>query len=166
MPCLKMKAQTMDLNTTLLAKQPFFERLSERQLETLLEDAMPATFQTDDVIFKEGDPANRFYLLLSGEVILESRSAEYEDEHKPVLIETIGEGDVLGWSWMFPPYHWHFDARAASSVKAIFFYGTRLRERCEKDHALGFELVKMAAEVATRRLEATRRRLLERKNAP
>lgn len=156
----------MDLNTALLAKQPFFERLSERQLETLLEDAMPATFQTDDVIFKEGDPANRFYLLLSGEVVLESRSPEYEDEHKPIPIETIGEGDVLGWSWMFPPHYWHFDARATSPIKAIFFYGTRLRERCEKDHELGFELVKMAAEIATRRLEAMRRRLLEAKNAP
>lgn len=161
-----MKAQIMDLNTMLLAKQPFFERLSERQLETLVEDAMPATFQTDDVIFKAGHPANRFYLLLSGEVVLESLGPAYEDEHKPVLIETIGEGDVLGWSWMFPPYHWHFDARAISPVKAIFFYGTRLRERCEKDHELGFELVKMAAEVATRRLEATRRRLLDVANTP
>ena len=155
----------MNIDTALLAKQPFLKGLPERQLEMLLEDTMPATFQEDEVILTDGGPANRFYLLLSGEVVLESHSSEYGDEHKPVSIETIGTGDVLGWSWMFPPYHWHFDARATSPVKAIFFYGTRLRERCEMDHELGFELMKRVAEVVIHRLQATRRRLLEARNA-
>jgi CRP-like cAMP-binding protein len=165
-PVGKTRGQIMNVDTALLIKQPFLKGLRERQLETLLEDTMPATFRADEVICKEGSPANRFYLLLSGEVAVESCSSEYGDERKPVSIETIGEGDVLGWSWMFPPYYWHFDARATSPVNAIFFYGTRLRERCEKDHELGFELMKRVAEVAIRRLHATRRRLLEAKNIP
>ena len=156
----------MDVNVTLLAEQPFLAGLPERQLDTLLRDAMPVTFQANDVIFKEGEPANRFYLLLSGEVVLESRYPQRQGGYKSWSVEIIGPGDVLGWSWMFPPYRWHFDARAVSPVKAIFFYGTRLRERCEENHELGFDLMRRFAEVTVRRLQATRLSLLKAKNAP
>jgi CRP/FNR family transcriptional regulator, cyclic AMP receptor protein len=151
----------MEINTTALAAQPLFKGLSEQQLEVLVGDAMLAEFKADEMIFHEGGMANRFYLLLSGKVALESPSDERDDERKPLLIETIGAGSVLGWSWLFPPYYWHFDARAVTPVKAIFFYGTRLREQCENDHELGYELMKRTAEVVVRRLQATRRRLLE-----
>jgi CRP/FNR family transcriptional regulator, cyclic AMP receptor protein len=151
----------MEITTTALAAQLPFKGMSERQLEVLVGDAMPAEFKTDEMIFREGGIANRFYLLLSGKVALESSSAMRDDERKPLLIETIGAGSVLGWSWLFPPYYWHFDARAITPVKAIFFYGTRLREQCENDHELGYELMKRTAEVVIRRLQATRRRLLE-----
>jgi CRP/FNR family cyclic AMP-dependent transcriptional regulator len=123
--------------------------------------AMPAEFKTGELILSEGSSANRFYLLLSGEVALESPPQQREDERQPVLIETIGAGSVLGWSWLFPPYYWHFDARAVEPVKAIFFYGTRLREQCENDHELGYELMKRTAGVVIERLQATRRRLSE-----
>ena len=69
-------------------------------------------------------------------------------------------GEVCGWSWLFPPYHWHFDARAVEPTEAIFFYGTRLREQCENDHDLGYELMKRMASVIIRRLQTTRRHLL------
>ncbi len=59
-----------------------------------------------------------------------------------VVIDTIGDGDLIGWSWLFPPYVWHFTARATQPTAAIFFYGTVLREYCERDHTLGFELLK------------------------
>jgi hypothetical protein len=68
---------------------------------------------------------------------------------------------VLGWSWLFPPYLWHFDARAVTPPKAIFFYGTRLRELCEENHDLGYELMKRVSEIVIRRLQATRRELVE-----
>jgi CRP/FNR family cyclic AMP-dependent transcriptional regulator len=153
----------MEINTTILAAQPFLKGLPEQYLELLANAAMPVEFAAGKQIFKEGSPANRFYLLTSGEAALESSSDEQDDERKPALIETIGTGDVLGWSWIFPPYCWHFDARAVSPVKAIFFYGTRLRDQCEHDHDLGYELIKRTAEVVIERLQATRRRLLETK---
>jgi hypothetical protein len=77
-----------------------------------------------------------------------------------MAIETIADGDLLGWSWLFPPYVWHFSARAVEPTAAIFFYGTVLREYCEKDHALGFELFKRMSEVMTRRLQSARSKLL------
>jgi CRP-like cAMP-binding protein len=149
----------MKIDTTTLAAQPFLKGLSERQLEILVGDTMSAEFKTGDLIFNEGSPADRFYLLISGKVELESPSEERDNS--PVLIETIGAGSVLGWSWLFPPYFWHFDARAVTPVKAIFFYGTRLREQCENDHELGYELMKRMNAVVVERLQATRHRLSE-----
>jgi CRP/FNR family cyclic AMP-dependent transcriptional regulator len=156
----------MEINTTILATQPFFKGLPERYLEVLASAAIPVEFAAGKQIFNAGSPANRFYLLTGGEVALESSGDERDDERKPVLIETIGAGDVLGWSWIFPPYCWHFDARAISPVKAIFFYGSRLREQCEQDHDLGYELMRRTAEVVIGRLQATRRQLLETGSRP
>ena len=78
----------------------------------------------------------------------------------PVIIETIGAGDLLGWSWMFPPYVWHFTARAAEPTEAIFFYGTIVREYCERDHSLGYELFKRITPIMMKRLQSARRRML------
>jgi CRP/FNR family cyclic AMP-dependent transcriptional regulator len=140
-----------------IAEHPFLKGLSSQHLKALSEYAMFSEFTEDQLIFSEKDPANRFYLILEGEIALES----HVRDSGTVPIETIGAGDVLGWSWLFPSYHWHFDARALKDTKAIFFYGTRLRERCEEDHDLGYELMKRTAEVVIKRLQATRRQLLD-----
>ena len=73
-----------------------------------------------------------------------------------VHIETLGVGELLGWSWLFPPYCWHFDARAVKPTKALCFYGTHLRELCEANHDLGYELMKRVAETVIKRLQSTR----------
>jgi CRP-like cAMP-binding protein len=73
---------------------------------------------------------------------------------------------VLGWSWLFPPYLWRFDARAATPTKAIFFYGTRLRELCEENHDLGYELMKRVSDIVIKRLQAARRELVEVHSGP
>jgi CRP-like cAMP-binding protein len=78
----------------------------------------------------------------------------------PVVIDTIGAGDLLGWSWMFPPHTWHFTARAVELITAIFFSGTILREYCEKDHSLGYELLKRMSLVMSRRMQAARNKML------
>lgn len=143
---------------TTLAAQPFFKGLPEHYLELLADNAMQAEFRAGELIFKEGDPANRFYLIFTGMVALESQTQANND---PFLVETIGGYTVLGWSWLFPPYFWHFDARAITPVKAIFFDGTYLREQCETDHDLGYELTKRAGAIVIERLQATRRRLGE-----
>lgn len=118
---------------------------------------MQTSFKGGEAIFFEGDVANRFYLVLEGSVALESRSRERD----PIRIQTVGAGDVLGWSWLFSPYLWHFDAHAIDPVKVLFIYGSRLREHCEDDHDFGYELVKRMAEVMMRRLQATRWQLFE-----
>lgn len=149
----------MQLNPDLLAAQPFLKGLATEQIELLADNAMLAEFKTDELIFTEGSPANRFYILLSGEVILESPCPKCHDERGTVPIETIGAGSVLGWSWLFAPYYSRFNARALSPVKAIFFYGTRLREQCENDPRLGYELTKRVSAVFIERLQATREKL-------
>jgi CRP/FNR family transcriptional regulator, cyclic AMP receptor protein len=148
----------MQINTTTLARQPFFKGLSEPLLEILAQEALPMEFKAGELIFNEGGPANRFYVIRSGKVALQSST---DSEHEPISIETIGAGSVLGWSWLFPPYYWHFDAKAVTPVNAIFFYGTRLRVQCEANHELGYELMKRVSAIAIERLQATRRRLAE-----
>jgi CRP/FNR family transcriptional regulator, cyclic AMP receptor protein len=140
----------------LLARHPFLEGLSPHQIRLLTDCAMVVKFQAGEQIFTEGDPANRFYLIHQGKVALES----YTRDKGFTPIQTIGAGEVLGWSWLFPPYYWHFDARAVEPTVAIFFYGTPLCNECEADHDLGYELMKRMAEVMMSRLQATRRKLL------
>lgn len=140
-----------------IGQHPFLKGLSPEHLKILLDSAMRAEFKAGEVIFREGDPANRFYLIESGKVELESR----KQDRPPVHIQTIGAGDVLGWSWLFPPYYWHFDALALEPTRAIFFYGTRLREECEQDPDLGYALMKRVTQVLLNRLQATRRQILD-----
>ncbi|HXC35257.1 MAG TPA: Crp/Fnr family transcriptional regulator [Candidatus Acidoferrales bacterium] len=148
----------MQINSAALTEQPFFKGLSEPLLEILAKEAMPVEFKAGEEVFNEGGLANRFYLIRSGKVELQA-AADFE--HQPVVIETIEAGGVLGWSWLFPPYYWHFDACAITPVHAIFFYGTRLREECETNHELGYELMRRVSSVVVERLQATRRRMIE-----
>ena len=141
---------------TRVALHPFLAGMNHRELALLTDCAMVVQLKNGQMIFREGDIANRFYLIESGKVILES-SGTLGD---PVVIDTIGAGDLLGWSWMFPPYVWHFAARAVEPVTAIFFYGTILREYCERDHSLGYELFKRMGAVMIKRLQAARTKMV------
>jgi len=141
----------------LIKSHPFFKDLNPHQQRLLADCAMEKTFEPGEIIFREGDPANRFYLILEGKVALES----YVLDRGRVEIQSIEAGDVLGWSWLLPPYYWQFDARAVVETKAIFFYATPLRDEAENDHELGYELFKRISQVMLKRLQATRRRLLE-----
>ncbi len=142
---------------TLIAGHPFLHGLSSEHLKILADSAMQSNFQAGELIFRDGDPANRFYLILDGKVAIEAAGREQSE----LPVQTVGAGDVLGWSWLFPPYYWHFDARALEPVRAVFFYGTRLREQCEQDHHFGYELMKRVTQVVIRRLQATRGQLVE-----
>jgi CRP/FNR family cyclic AMP-dependent transcriptional regulator len=140
----------------LLAEHPFLKGLSPHQIRLLNDCAMVVNFQPGELIFREGDPANRFYLIHRGKVALET----YVKDRGATPIQSVGAGDLLGWSWLFPPYYWHFDARAIEPTEAVFFYGTPLRAECEADHDLGYELFRRMSEVIVQRLQATRRQLL------
>jgi CRP-like cAMP-binding protein len=140
-----------------VAAHPFLAGMSAEHLKRLTDCALLTKFEPGQVIFSAGEPANRFYLIEDGMVTLEGTVLE----EKPVAIDSVGAGDLLGWSWLFPPYLWHFGARAAQPTSAIFFYGTILREYCEQDPSLGYELFKRMSEVMIRRLQAARKQLIE-----
>jgi CRP/FNR family transcriptional regulator, cyclic AMP receptor protein len=138
-----------------VAAHPFLLGMNEQHVRSLADCAMHSHYHADATIFREGEPANRFYLIVRGRVRLESSTLG-----EPVPVDEIHDGDLLGWSWLFPPYAWHFTARTLKETDAIFFYGTILREYCEKDHSLGFELFKRMSAVMLRRLQAARQKLM------
>ena len=139
-----------------VGEHPFLRGLTHDQLTLLADCALPAQFKAGQIIFQEGEKAKLFYLIEKGKVVLESKGEFGE----PVVIDTIGAGDLLGWSWMMPPYKWRFTARAVEPTEAIYFAGTILREYCERDHSLGFELHKRLSAVMMKRLQTARRKML------
>jgi CRP/FNR family transcriptional regulator, cyclic AMP receptor protein len=141
----------------IIADQAFFRGLSQEHLRTLADNAMQTWFESDELVFHEGDLANRFYLIIEGKVALES-SVKNGDV---VVLQTLGPGDLLGWSWLFSPYVWRLHARAVEPTEAVFFYGTRLSEQCEANHDLGYELFKRVSEVMMQRLQIARGRFLD-----
>lgn len=147
----------MQSNELSRVSHPFLKNLSEAHLRSLSDAAMLVAFDEGECIFREGELANRFYLILEGSVSLSTST----QAHDKLPIQTLGAGDILGWSWLFEPYTWHFDARAIEPTKALFFYGTRLREQCEAEPELGYAIMKRISQVLIQRLQATRFKLLD-----
>ena len=141
----------------ILAVHPFFEGLEPRYLQLMTGCASNVRFEAGTYIFREGEPASHFYIIREGKVALETFAAQ----RGPITIETIEAGEVLGWSWLFPPYRWHFDARVVEPIRAIALDGVCLRTKGEADHDLGYELVKRVAQIMMQRLQATRLQLLD-----
>lgn len=142
---------------TILAAHPFFHGLDPRLMQLITGCAVNVRFNPEHYLFHEGEQATHFFLIREGKVALETIAAP----HRPVVIETIETGEVLGWSWLFPPYRWHFSARAIEPVRAIMLDGVCLRAKGEDDHDLGYELVKRVAHILIQRLQATRLQLLD-----
>ena len=141
----------------ILGDVPFLAGLGAEELALLAGCARNVHFGAGDELFREGEPADTFYVVRQGSVSLEIHAAA----RGGMAIETIDAGEVIGWSWLFPPYRWHFDARALTSVRATAFDGECLRGKCEADSALGYELMKRFAQVLIQRLQWTRLRLLD-----
>jgi CRP/FNR family cyclic AMP-dependent transcriptional regulator len=141
----------------MLTEHPFFEGLNKRCLQLLVECASNVRFNAGEVIFREGEEAGLFYLIRHGRVSVET----FAPNRGPIIIQTLGEGDLLGWSWLIEPYRWRFEARAVELTRAIALDGTCLRGKCEGDHELGYELMKRIAHVIEKRLQATRLQLLD-----
>jgi CRP-like cAMP-binding protein len=136
---------------------PFLSSLSPAYLAVLAECAEHRQFAAEEIIFREGEVADRFYLIQEGKVALES--------HVPpkgrLIVQDLGRDDVLGWSWLFPPYVWHFQARAVERTRAITFNGAHLLVACERNHEFGYDLMKRLAQVLIRRLQATQQHLVK-----
>jgi CRP/FNR family transcriptional regulator, cyclic AMP receptor protein len=152
-----MEIETYDETmATRVALHPFLAGMKRDYLVLLADCAISARFHPGDVILSAGGRADRFFLIETGKVVLESG----KDCGEPVVIDTIGAGDLLGWSWMFPPYIWRFGARAVAPTQVIFFAGPVLREYCERDQSLGYTLMKRLTAVMTRRMQSARQKML------
>ena len=141
----------------LLTEHPFLKDLDPKHIHSLAACAQGRAFEAGEYLWRQGEEAGPLYLIRSGEVNLEI-SIPGEG---PLPLETIAAGEVLGWSWLVPPYRWHFDARATTPVRALALEGECVREKCEQDSELGYRLLKRFTPVIAHRLEVTRARLIE-----
>lgn len=133
----------------------FLRRLGDRHLMLLASGAKPFTAAPGEHLSREGEPATTFYLIQSGHVEVGTRDASRGE----VIVQSVGPGDVVGWSWLLPPYRWQFDARAVDTVQGVAFDAEWLREKCEQDHELGYHLLTQLVAVIASRLAATWRQV-------
>lgn len=145
-----------------LADVPLFAGLRPEHLALVAGCGRNVAHAAGEHLFREGDPADLFWALRAGRVAIELHA----ERRGALTVETLGEGEVVGWSWLFPPHRYAFDARVVEPVRAIAFDGACLRGKCERDHELGYELMKRMARLFTRRLAATRWQLLDVYGAP
>jgi CRP/FNR family transcriptional regulator, cyclic AMP receptor protein len=148
----------IEVSAAALAAHPFLRGMSPDQLSVLAEAARDVSFPARRRLFDDGGNATRFWLIRRGHVSLDLNVPG----EGPVVIETVGMGELLGWSWLFPPYKWAFGAVAATDVEAFEFDAPAVRERCAADPGLGYELSQRISRVLARRLQATRIRLIAR----
>jgi CRP-like cAMP-binding protein len=152
----------IEVTAEALVAHPFLHGMSSDHLDVLAQAASDVTFPARHRLFEDGGNATRFWLIQSGYIAL--------DLHVPgqgrVRIDTIGMGELLGWSWLFPPYKWAFGAVAASPVEAFEFDARAVRACCASDCELGYELTRRLARVVANRLQATRVKLITASRQP
>lgn len=141
----------------LLVDHPFFSGFSAEHAELIEGCARNRRFDPGQFIFREGDPADEFFLIRHGKVSLEIAAPG----KRPIVFQTIGPGDILGASWLVPPYRWMFDAQAVDLVRAIGINAVCLRDKCERDPVLGYDMMKRFLPVLVDRLHATRLQILD-----
>ncbi len=141
----------------LLVRHEFFRDLEPAYLSLLVGCASNVRFAGGTFLFREGEPAQQFFLIREGKVALEIAAPG----RGHLVVQTVGEGGLVGVSWLFPPYRYQFDARATSPVRALALDGVCLRGHCEQDNRLGYELMQRFTRIAVQRLQATRLQMLD-----
>jgi CRP-like cAMP-binding protein len=145
-----------------LGAHEFFKGLNEDFLKLLSEFATEKHVNKGEVLFQQGKAADKFYLVRSGQV-----SVQVPALVGPTLeLQILGEDQILGWSWLIPPYRWNFMARAVEDTDLIEFDGSAILERCEKDPKFGYELFKRFTGLMSARLEAARQKMMDQWNPP
>ncbi len=141
----------------IVREHSFFAGLDEDTIKLIAGCARNVRFNAGEYLFRTGGPADEFYLLRHGRVALDvvapGRAA--------VTIETVGEGEIVGVSWLLPPYRWHLDARAVDLVRAIGMDAKCLRQKCNADHNVGYVMMMRFAPFLVERLQAMRLQLLD-----
>lgn len=149
-------ASEKDLES-ILAEHEFLAGLEERHIKEMAQYARLLTYKEGEFVLRRGEPAECLFLIRQGHVSIEL----YHPARGPVVLETVGAGRVVGWSWLVPPYTWSFDGRATELTRGVCISGPRLREACEADHEFGYQMLTRFTRVLARRLEAGRLQLLD-----
>jgi CRP/FNR family transcriptional regulator, cyclic AMP receptor protein len=141
----------------IITEHPFFAGLDEGFRKMVTGCAKNVRFDAGRYLLHEGEPANEFYLIRHGRAALEVKAPG----RVPVTFRTVGEGEIVGVSWLIPPYRWAYDVRALETVGAIAVDAECLRGKSEADHDFGYEMMKRFVPVLVQRLQATRLQLLD-----
>lgn len=142
---------------TILAEHPFFAGFTPEQNQLMAGCARNHRFEAGEYFFHEGQAADEFFLIRHGRAALEILAPG----QKPVVFSTLGPGEVVGASWLAEPYRWMFDARAVELTRAIGIDAKCLRDKCDDDPMLGYQMMKRFLPVLIKRLHATRLQLLD-----
>lgn len=140
-----------------LPEHPFFAGLAAPTITLLAALGEEVHLEPGEYLFREGEPADRFYAVRTGRVTIELDTPAGGG----VVLDTAHEGDVVGWSWLIPPYRWMFDARASNQTDAVVFDAARLRDACEADPGVGYAITRRVTQVMAHRLQSARVRLLD-----
>jgi CRP/FNR family transcriptional regulator, cyclic AMP receptor protein len=141
----------------ILKEHPFFATFEPAHIELLAGCARNHRFAAGEYLFREGEPANEFFLIRNGKVALEIAAPGTA----PIVFQTVDDGEIAGASWLVPPYRWMFDARAVTLTRAIGLDAKCLRGKCDADHHLGYEMMKSFLAILVKRLQATRLQILD-----
>ncbi|HEU0240228.1 MAG TPA: cyclic nucleotide-binding domain-containing protein [Micromonosporaceae bacterium] len=147
----------MDATYELLKAHPFVGSMTAYEVSRLAEHTTPTLFAANTRLFDEGRDAETFWLIREGHVRLDALIPG----RGPVVVETLGPGSVLGWSWLFPPRRWHFGAQTISATHALQLDGRAVRDLCDRMPELGYKLMTGFLQVVVDRLQNTRIRLLD-----
>lgn len=147
----------METLEPILSEHPLLKDFAKDHLQLILGCTRNVRFKAGDYIFREGEDADKFYLIRTGKVSLDIFAANIG----AITLQTLNEGEVLGWSWLIPPYRWHFDAQALESTRAFEIDGKCLRTKCENNSELGYQLMKQFAQIIAQRLQVTTMQLLD-----
>jgi CRP-like cAMP-binding protein len=143
-------------------EHPFFAGMQSAFCELVCGCAKNVRFEAAQYLFHEGEPADWFYLLRHGQAALQVTAPG----RGAVTFQTMAEGEIVGLSWLIPPYRWTYDAKAIEPIRAIAMNASCLRQKCEADHDLGYEMMKRFMPVLIQRLQATRLQILDVYGAP
>jgi CRP/FNR family transcriptional regulator, cyclic AMP receptor protein len=148
---------TMETTETILASSPYLTGLPAEIINLLAEHSTVTHVDAGKYIFHEGEVAKHLYIIKHGRVALE----QFAPNLKAITIQTLSEGELLGWSWLIPPHYWRFDAHAIESTELIVCDGNHLRQKCDEDPKIGYEIIKRIAYLLGQRLYATRIQLMD-----
>ena len=142
--------------TPFLKELPFFQGMDQQHLDQLVGCATNLRFDAGQYLFREGEKADRFFIIRQGVVDLKLK----DSDSRTLKLESMKAGEVLGWSWLFPPFTWAFSAEAHELTRVISMDGECVRAKCKSDSDLGYEMMSRFALIVVDRLQQTRHRLL------
>ena len=141
----------------ILKEHPFFSGLAPEHLALVTGCARNHRFDAGEALFREGEPADEFFLIRHGKVAIEIAAPGRE----PLVFATLVPGEIVGASWLVPPYRWTYDAKAVELTRAIGIDAACLRAKCEADHDLGYDMMKRFLPIFVSRLQTTRLQLMD-----